>query len=132
MSEWFVFDPISNLGETGLVFPNSRTSVSSVLEDSRGTFSFSEVKAWAPYLRDVGAPSMSDVSVPNSLASIVASGGNFKPDSVHTKWVDSLSHQTGFTTNLALNTSTIFSYRGKNYDVDFNSSREGKTSTLPT
>ncbi|MBU6173083.1 MAG: DUF1559 domain-containing protein [Planctomycetes bacterium] len=132
MGEWFVFDPRSNLGGTGLVFPNSRTSISSVLDGTSGTLSFSEVKAWAPYLRDGGTPSLSNVPAPNSPASIAALGGNFKQDSGHTEWVDFRSHQTGFTTTLTPNTLMIFPYGGKNYDVDFNSSREGKTSTLPT
>ena len=53
-------------------------------------------------------------------------GGNFQADSGHTEWVDARVHQTGFTTTFPPNTKVPFTTGGTTYDIDFNSSREGR------
>ena len=63
---------------------------------------------------------------------MVAFGGSFKPDSGHTEWVDSRVHQTGITSTFTPNTRVLFTSGGIEYDVDFNSSREGKTTNRTT
>ena len=130
--EWFVFDPRNGSGGTGLVYPNSRTNFASVLDGTSNMLAFSEVKAYTPYLRDGGNPSGPGQPSPTLPAEVTALGGSFKPDSGHTEWVDGRVHQSGFTTAFTPNTQVPFTIGGTAYDVDFNSSREGKTTDLPT
>ncbi len=130
--EWFIFDPRSGSGGTGLVSPNSRTDFASVTDGTSNTLAFSEVKAYTPYLRDGGNPAGLGQPSPTVPAEVTALGGSFKPDSGHTEWVDARTHQSGFTTAFTPNTPVLFVSGGIEYDVDFNSSREGKSITLPT
>ncbi len=132
VGQWFVIDPLSRRGGTGLVFPNSRTNMAAVRDGTSNTLAFAEVKTWTPYLRDGGNPSAPDAAVPLTPADVVALGGNFKTNSGHTEWVDGRVHQTGFTTTFAPNTKVIHWQDGVAYDVDFNSSREGRSLNQPT
>ncbi|MEQ1828075.1 MAG: DUF1559 domain-containing protein [Pirellula sp.] len=132
VGEWFVFDPRTGSGGTGLVFPNSRTNLSSITDGTSNTLAFAEVKAWTPYLRDSGTPAQPNHVAPSSVAQLLAFGGEFNLESGHTEWVDFRVHQTGFTTLFAPNTNVRHFVSGKNFDVDFNSRREGKTFNMPT
>jgi prepilin-type N-terminal cleavage/methylation domain-containing protein len=132
VGQWLVYDPLSRTGGTGIVFPNSRTSLSSITDGSSNTLAFAEVKAWAAYFRDSGRPSGANASVPITPAEVLSYGGDLRTDSGHTEWVDFRVHQTGFTTAFGPNTKTSYSHGRTNYDVDFNSSREGRHQTLPT
>ncbi len=128
MGTWFVFDPSSQQGGDGLVFPNSRTSFRTLADGTSKTLAFAEVKAYQPYVRDGGNPSASGAAIPLTPADVAALGGNFKKESGHTEWVDGRVHQTGFTATFVPNTSVVYLNGGQAYDVDFNSSREGKSS----
>ncbi|GAB5406764.1 MAG: DUF1559 domain-containing protein [Aureliella sp.] len=130
--EWFVYDPRSNAGGTGVFAPNGRTKMGSLTDGTSNTIAFSEVKAWTPYLRDSKSLTNSGAPTPSTPAEVVAMGGNFKTNSGHTEWVDGRVHQTGFTTVFTPNTRVLHVVDGVEYDVDFNSSREGKTVTHPT
>jgi prepilin-type N-terminal cleavage/methylation domain-containing protein len=129
---WFVYNPKTRGGGDGLVYPNSRTAFGKVTDGTSKTLAFAEVKAYTPYLRDGGNPSAADEPIPATPADVGAYGGNFKPDSGHTEWVDGRGHQTGFTATFAPNTVVPFSSGWQMFDVDFNSSREGKTTTKLT
>jgi prepilin-type N-terminal cleavage/methylation domain-containing protein len=132
MGEWFVYDPVSKKAGTGLVFPNSTTGFKDVLDGTSNTLAFAEVKAFTPYLRDGLSPATLGVNTPMLPSEVVAYGGSFKPDSGHTEWTDSRSHQSGFTTTFGPNAKVLYVSGGVTYDIDFNSSREGKTITNPT
>ncbi|MGV3483095.1 MAG: DUF1559 domain-containing protein [Planctomycetaceae bacterium] len=132
MGEWFIYDPVSQRGGTGLVYPTSRTTFASVLDGTSNTLAFAEVKAYSPYLRDGANPTAMGIATPERPEEVVAYGGSFKLDSGHTEWVDARVHQTGFTTTFGPNTPVIYSTGGAAHDVDFNSSREGITITNPT
>lgn len=127
MGEWFVFDPRSGLGGSGVFYPNGRIGMASLTDGTSHTLAFAEVKAWTPYLRDGGNPSANNVPTPSLPSAVVALGGSFKTNSGHTEWVDARVHQTGFTTTFAPNTLVAFQSDGEVFDVDFNSSREGKS-----
>jgi len=131
MGTWFVHDPISQRGGNGLVYPNSRTSFATLTDGTNKTFAFSEVRTYQPYLRDGGNPSASGTAIPLTPAEVVAFGGNFKQESGHTEWVDGRAHQTGFTATFPPNTAVSYTSGGA-YDIDFNSSREGKTNNKIT
>lgn len=132
LGTWFVYDPNTQRGGTGLVFPNSRTSFSTLTDGSSKTLAFAECKAYTAYLRDGGNPNASGADLPLSPAEIGALGGDFKRDSGHTEWVDGRAHQSGFTATFAPNSVVPYTKNGEAFDVDFNSSREGKNTTRLT
>ncbi len=132
MGEWFVYDPKTQQGGSGVFFPNSALGMGQISDGTSNTLAFSEVKAWTPYLRDGGNPVASGVPSPTQPAQIAAWGGSFKADSGHTEWVDARVHQTGFTTTFTPNTRVSLSSGGNDYDVDFSSSREGKSTVAIT
>ncbi len=132
MGEWFIYDPVSRRAGSGLVYPNSKTGFRDVLDGTSNTLAFAEVKAFNPYLRDGLVPGALGVATPASPETVVAYGGNFKTNSGHTEWIDSRIHQSGFTTTFGPNTKLLYNSEGALHDVDFNSSREGKTITDPT
>ncbi|MEC8556564.1 MAG: DUF1559 domain-containing protein [Planctomycetota bacterium] len=130
---WFVHDPVHNRGGAGVFSPNAyKRNMGSIVDGTSNTLMFSEVKAWNPYLRDSRNPGVLGVQPPDSPAEVVGFGGNFKQNSGHTEWVDSRVHQTGFTTTFPPNTQVLYEAGGLVYDVDFSSSREGKSLTEPT
>jgi hypothetical protein len=98
-----------------------------VQDGTSNTLAFAEVKAFNPYLRDGGTPSAPGTPLPASTGEVVAYAGNFKTNSGHTEWVDSRVHQSGFTATFPPNTEVIHVVGNDRFDVDFNSSREGKT-----
>lgn len=125
--EWFIFDPNNNKTGSGIFVPNGKLRMGSVTDGTSNTLAFAEIKAYTPYLRDSGAPHAANLASPNSVEQILAFGGNFKSNSGHTEWVDSRVHQSGFTTTFVPNTELLLERDGQIYDVDFNSSREGKS-----
>ena len=132
LGTWFVYDPNTGQGGEGLVYPNSVTRFASVVDGSSNTLAFGEVKAYNPYLRDSGNPNGVGVPIPSTPEQVVAYGGNFKTNSGHTEWVDSRAHQTGVTTTLGPNTEVLYTVGSEVFDVDFNSSRMGKTTDQTT
>ncbi len=132
LGTWFVFDPTTQTGGDGIAHPNGRINFASVTDGTSNTLAFAEVKAWNPYLRDGGTPNAAGTPIPATPAQVVAYGGNFKPNSGHTEWVDGRVHQSGVTGTFPPNTEFLYSSGGINYDVDFTSSREGKTTNQMT
>jgi prepilin-type processing-associated H-X9-DG protein len=132
MGTWFVYDPVSGKGGDGLVYPNSSTDLASVTDGTSNTIAFAEIKAFTPYLRDGGNPGGLTALIPQEPANFVALGGSFRSDSGHTEWVDGRVHQIGFTGAFPPNTVCAYRSGGRVYDIDFTSSREGKTLNRPT
>jgi len=132
MGEWFVYSPTNRTTGTGIFLVNGRNTFASVLDGLSNTLAISELKAWTPYLRDSGSPSTLGNSAPTDPVTLSALGGSFKTNSGHTEWVDGRIHQTGFTTTFAPNTKIPHTVSGQLYDIDFNSSREGKSITNTT
>jgi prepilin-type N-terminal cleavage/methylation domain-containing protein len=124
---WLVYDPLSGQTGDGAFVINQRLRHSDIQDGMSGTLAFSEVKAFTPYLRDGKVPDGLGVPPPSSPGDIALFGGQFKVDSGHTEWVDARVHQTGFTTVFPPNTVVPYVSGGVSYDIDFNSSREGKT-----
>ncbi len=129
MGTWMVYNPNSGSGGDGAFPVNLKLRPLQVLDGLSNTMGFAEVKAWTPYLRDGGSPNGLGVPPPVSPSAIAGYGGSFKSNSGHTEWVDARAHQTGFTTVFPPNTLVPYSSGGINYDVDFNSRREGTTTT---
>lgn len=129
---WFVYDPVTGMGGDGALPVNGRVTPADMIDGTSNTLGMAEVKAYTPYLRDGGTPNGLGVAAPSSTAQVTGYGGSFKTDSGHTEWVDARVHQTGFTTVFTPNTKVIFNSGGTNYDIDFNSSREGSTTNRQT
>jgi prepilin-type N-terminal cleavage/methylation domain-containing protein len=132
LGTWFVFDPNTRQGGDGLTYPNAQLSFAHVIDGTSNTLAFAEVKAFSPYLRDGGNPAAAGVAIPTDPAAVSSLGGSFKVNSGHTEWVDGRAHQTGFTGTFPPNTKVPHVDAGVTYDIDFTSSREGKTTTGPT
>ncbi len=128
---WLLFAPPRDRG-TGVFLLNRPTKLGEITDGTSNTLGMAEVKAFTPYLRDVGSPTSLTEPVPASPSDVAVYGGEFKVDSGHTEWVDARVHQTGFTTTFAPNTRVPYEYAGKVYDIDFNSMREGRSSSIPT
>jgi prepilin-type processing-associated H-X9-DG protein len=129
---WLVYNPLSGQGGDGAFVINRGTRIADFTDGSSMTIGAAEVKAYQAYVRDGGNPGVLGYPVPASVAEVAAFGGSLKPDSGHTEWVDARVHQTGFTTVFPPNTKVPYVANGTTYDIDFNSSREGKTTNRPT
>ena len=129
---WFVYNPATRTPGDGAFKVNQRGRIGDYADGTSNTVGMAEIKAYTPYLRDGGNPSALNVPPPASPAEVAAYGGSFKADSGHTEWVDARVHQSGFTTVFPPNTRVPYTEGGVNYDIDFNSSREGTTTNRPT
>jgi prepilin-type N-terminal cleavage/methylation domain-containing protein len=127
---WHIYQPVQGVG-SGVFLVNRPTRFSEITDGTNSTVGMSEVKAFTPYIRDGGNP-IGNAPVPNSPAEVTRYSGEFKTDSGHTEWVDARIHQTGFTTTFPPNTKVPYVLNGQNYDIDFNSMREGRSATVPT
>jgi prepilin-type N-terminal cleavage/methylation domain-containing protein len=132
MGTWFVFDPVTQRVGNGLVCVNESTNIASLVDGTSNTLAFGEIKAFSPYLRDGGVPAGLQIPAPTDPVQVAAFGGGFKPDSGHTEWIDGRVHQTGFTATFPPNTKVPYVSAGKTWDIDFNSSREGRTTNGTT
>ena len=134
MGSWMIFNPSTTQGIGGdAAFSVNRFArINDIMDGTSQTIAFSEIKAYTPYLRDGGNPAAAGTPMPGAPSQVVNYGGSFKPDSGHTEWVDARVHQTGFTSNFTPNTKFAYTSGGVEYDIDFNSMREGITSTSIT
>ena len=129
---WLVYDPNTRRGGEGTFTPQFSRRPGELSDGLSNTIGVSEVKAYTPYLRDGGNPNGPNQAAPVDPGAIAGYGGSFKTDSGHTEWVDGRVHQTGVTMTFGPNTFVPYSSGGVDYDVDFNSSREGATTTNVT
>ena len=122
---WFVFEPATFRSGDGIFFPNSFLKLAAITDGTSNTLLVSEVKAWQPYYRNGGPPS---VNIPNTLeeASAIAITGSQYRETGHTEWPDGRVHHTGFTATFPPNSRVLVNINGKMTDVDYNSSIEGR------
>ena len=134
MGSWMIFDPSTTqgVGGDGAFIVGRNVRINEIMDGTSQTIAFSEVKAYTPYLRDGGNPAAASTAMPTTTSQVVGYGGSFKTDSGHTEWVDARIHQTGFTANFTPNTKVAYTNGGAEYDIDFNSMREGLSPTAIT
>ena len=129
---WFVWNPVTREAGDGVVVVNGQLSARQVADGLSKTLLLSEVQAWTPYYRDGSVPNMFGTAPPSNANELMAycTGGSLKadPNLGHTEWVDARVLHTGFTTTLTPNTVTGFN----GFDIDFVSSREGRSATALT
>ncbi|NNE00925.1 MAG: DUF1559 domain-containing protein [Pirellulaceae bacterium] len=122
---WFVFDPATRKGGDGMFCPNKLMRFRDCLDGLSRTLLASEVKAWNHYLRNGGPPTTNVPDDAVDVATIAASGTQFKTTG-HTEWPDGRVHHTGFTTTMSPNAKVWFEKDGIRYDIDYNAWQEGK------
>jgi prepilin-type N-terminal cleavage/methylation domain-containing protein len=122
---WFVFEPQTQRQGDGVFFPNSFLKLSAITDGTSNTLLVSEVKAWQPYYRNGGPPSVIIPDTPTEAAAVAITGSSFR-DTGHTEWPDGRVHHTGFTATFPPNTQVLVPINGKMTDVDYNSSQEGR------
>jgi len=123
---WFVYDANDDTVGQGMFTAGRARRLRDCLDGLSSTLAFAEVKAYTPYYRDIAIAG--DIDLPTEPTDICLLGGSFKQETGHTEWVDGRIHQTGFTTTFAPNQKILCEESGIEYDVDFNSFREGRTS----
>lgn len=125
LGTYFVYDPRTGQGGSGISYPNSALTWSSVTDGTANTLLAAEVKAWQPYRRNGGPPTTSMPESAEEAAAVTASAAEFK-NTGHTEWPDGRVHHTGFTTCLVPNSRVPCSWAGVEYDCDYNSWQEGR------
>jgi hypothetical protein len=89
------------------------------------TLMVAEVKAWTPYRRNGGPPSIA-IPTLDTWPGVVSSGGEFK-DTGHTEWCDGRVHHQGVTTVFVPNTaSPCMNGAALLPECDYNSWQEGR------
>lgn len=130
LGEWFVFDPATGEGGTGSFYPDSKLKNKDILDGLSHTLMLAEVRAWQPYFRNAAKPG--ELPIPTSSETLCADGGDFKPESGHTEWIDGRGHQAGFTTVFTPNTKVACVQGDATYDIDWTNQQEGKSPTVRT
>jgi prepilin-type N-terminal cleavage/methylation domain-containing protein len=126
---WFVFNPTDSSVGSGAFVTGKPQGMQAIRDGLSNTLAFSEVKAYTPYFRNLGAASL---NMPASSAEVVEFGGDFKTNSGHTEWVDGRTHQSGFTATFPPNTQVIHESSGELFDVDWTNWQEGKGGSVAT
>ena len=133
---WLVYNP-GDRGEIGdgLFYVNGRVRFGSVTDGSSNTLCVAEVKAFTSYIRNTQDPGATPPTDPEAFQSYT---GEFKlgiglhKNTGHTEWCDGRVHHSGFTTVYTPNTVVPYEHEGNVYDIDFNSEKEGNSTTKAT
>ena len=129
---WFIYDPLTGKCGEGAISVNVSLHAADITDGLSATLYAADVKTWTPYYRDGGAPNDLATPPPANVDELLAycTGGQLKanPNLGHTEWVDARALHTGFTTTFTPNTIVPYDQ----YDIDFVSSREGRSDTLKT
>lgn len=132
---WLVYDPKGRNRGDGSLFVNSSLKPRDFRDGLSNTMLAADVKAFTSYIRNTQDPGP---TVPNSPDFVLGFTGQNKlgPDlnqnTGHTEWADGRVHHSGFTTVFTPNTVVPYVVGGKEYDIDFNSQKEGGSATQPT
>lgn len=128
LGTWFVHDPVAQEAGDGAFAANGKHGFDGVMDGTSNTLCFAEVKTWQPYLRDGKNPDTAGAPIRATTAEVPL-GGDFKADSGHTEWTDARVHQTGMTAVFTPNTRVDFAGSSGQVDIDFNSAREGQSTS---
>ncbi len=133
MGSWLVYDPTSQTEPDGPFFVNSRVNV--VPDGFSNTLCAAEVKTFTSYIRNTADPGPVPPNNPNAFDSMAGQrklGPSLNDNTGHTEWPDGRVHHSGVTTVFAPNTKVAYNYGGQLYDIDYNSTQEGRSATQPT
>jgi prepilin-type N-terminal cleavage/methylation domain-containing protein len=132
---WLVYDPVSAKPGDGLFYVNGEVRFGSITDGTSNTLCAAEVKAFTPYIRNTENPG--DIAPTDPFAFIGYSGqlklgADTNSNTGHTEWCDGRVHHSGFTTVYTPNTVVPYEHDGQTYDIDFNSEKEGNSTTKST
>ena len=103
--EWLIWDAATQRKGSGAFGQNSKIGPRDFTDGTSNSITFSEVKAFQPYVRPNADPS--STVVPNDIASLPIPSGMSVRISAHTEWVEGKSPQYSFTTTFGLLPSLI-------------------------
>ena len=135
LGTWLIFDPTLATVPPGAFYPNSRLKPAHFTDGLSKTLAAAEVKMWAPYYSGSTTATSAIPSTPSDLCALGGSakmGPNVTDNKAHTEWGDGKCQQTGFTSTFTPNTNVSCPFNGLPYDVDFVTTTEGKSTTVPT
>lgn len=132
---WLVYDPLSSNPGDGLFYVNGKLTLGDVRDGTSNTLCVAEVKAFTSYIRnttDPGPIPPTDPSAFMGYSGQLKLGSALNDNTGHTEWCDGRVHHAGFTTVFTPNTVVPYEYDGQTYDIDFNSEKEGNSTTKAT
>jgi prepilin-type N-terminal cleavage/methylation domain-containing protein/prepilin-type processing-associated H-X9-DG protein len=132
VGSWFVYDPTTGQGGDGAIPMNRGTRPGDFTDGLSNTVGFAEVKAYGSYLLNAGVPRSLSAPPPATPAALIGLGGSLKANVTHTGWTEGQTFQTGLTFVFTPNTPVPYSTGGQTYDVDYVTSRDGSSATLPS
>lgn len=131
MGEWFVWNPVTNLGGSGAFGVNSKLKTSDFPDGTSNTIALAEVRAFQPFLRPTAAVAPANPArptTPGAVAGLMTAPTDLRQTG-HTEWVEGRSPQFSFTTNFGPNTYCPYTDAGVTYDVDYLNIGEGNVQT---
>jgi len=132
---WLVYDPAGGRIGDGGFYVNGKVRFASIRDGLSNTLCVAEVKAFTPYIRNTGDPGPIP---PTDPAAFMGYSGQLKlgvglhQNTGHTEWCDGRVHHSGITTVFTPNTVVPYEHDGQAYDIDFNSEKEGNSTTKAT
>ena len=136
MGSWLIYDPLRHTTRgDGPFFANSETRMSMISDGSSNTLGVGEAKMFTPYICNTADPGNTPPTDPEFFASFTGElglGRSRNDNTGHTEWCDGRVHQSGFTTVYVPNTVVKYVHEGLEYDIDFNSQKEGSSDYEPT
>ena len=106
-----------------------------ISDGSSNTLGVGEAKMFTPYIRNTANPGSTPPTDPEFFASFTGDlklGPSRNDNTGHTEWCDGRVHHSGFTTVYTPNTVVKYAHDGLEYDIDFNSQKEGSSDSEPT
>lgn len=132
---WLVYDPVDGTRGDGAFYVNGKVRFAAVRDGQSHSLCVAEVKAFTPYIRNTADPGPVPPTDPTFFASYSGEtklGPTLHQNTGHTEWCDGRVHHSGFTTVFTPNTVVPYEYDGEMYDIDFNSEKEGNSTTKAT
>ncbi len=132
---WLVYDPVNGTRGDGVFYVNGRTRLSDIKDGLSNTLLVAEVNAFTPYIRDTADPGPTPPTATDAFVSFTGDtrlGPDLHDNTGHTEWCDGRVHHSGFTTVYLPNTDVTYELDGQTYSIDFNSRREGTSTTEST
>jgi prepilin-type N-terminal cleavage/methylation domain-containing protein/prepilin-type processing-associated H-X9-DG protein len=134
VGHYLIYNPATKADGGAAFAPDGKLRHNSFPDGLSKTIAMSEVKAFTPRYHDATAPS-SPTDLPATPADVRSkiTGGDWSNENGHTEWVCGRAIHVGFTTTFPPNTVIADTGNGTgNFDISVTSTREGRSTSLPT